>query len=202
MLSNKQYDYLFKFTLLGMNGAGKTSFIDRYVEDIFHQETWPVKGIDFRIKIIDIENKHIKLQLWEPEPCCRRGEHIPYSYEIRGAHGLIFIYDLTDKESFTFIQNIINKYKLIDKKMLKHVFKILVGNKYDKSGKCVSEEDVRNLCNENNMVFFEASAKNNINVNNVFELMTRRVLDNINKNHSYTKGLSLYRSNQNIKHYC
>ena len=202
MLSNKQYDYLFKFTLLGMNGAGKTSFIDRYVEDIFHQETWPVKGIDFRIKIIDIENKHIKLQLWEPERCCRRGEHIPYSYEIRGAHGLIFIYDLTDKESFTFIQNIINKYKIIDKKMLKHVFKILVGNKCDKSCKCVSEEDVRNLCNENNMVFFEASAKNNINVNNVFELMTRRVLDNINKNHSYTKGLSLYRSNQNKKHYC
>jgi len=202
MLSNKQYDYLFKFTLLGRYGAGKTSLLNRYIEDIFIPETPRVIGNDYRIKIIDFENKHIKLQLWEPEPCCRRGEHIPFDYEIRGAHGLIFIYDLTDNESFTFIQNILNKYKTIDKKMLKHVCKILVGNKCDKSGKCVSEKDIRNFCNENNMIYFEASAKNNINVNNVFELMTRRVLDNINKNHSYTKGLSLYRSNQNKKHYC
>ena len=202
MLSNKQYDYLFKFILLGRNEAGKTSLIDRYAEDIFNQETQSVRGIDFRIKIIDFENKFIKLRLWEPEPCCRRGEYIPYAYEIRGAHGLIFIYELTDIESFTFIQNIINKYKKIDKKLINQVCKILVGNKCDKSGKCVSEEDVRNLCNENEMIFFEASAKNNINVHKVFELVTRQVLDNVNKDQIYTKGLSLFKNRQKEKHYC
>ena len=202
MLSNKQYDYIFKFTLLGRYGAGKTSLIDRYVEDIFNQETYPVRGIDFRIKIIDFENKFIKLRLWEPEPCCRRGEHIPYAYEIRGAHGLIFIYDLTDIESFAFIQNIINKYKSIDKKMINKVCKILVGNKCDKSGKCVSEEDVRKLCDENNMIFFEASAKNNINVHKIFELMTRQVLDNVNKDQTYIQGLSLNKNRPKERHYC
>ena len=202
MILNKHFDYKFKFTLLGMYGAGKTSLIDRYVEDIFNQETLRVRGNDYRIKIIDFENKHIYLQLWEPEPCCRRGEHIPFDYEIRSAHGLIFIYDLTDNESFTFIQNIINKYKTIDKKMLKHVCKILVGNKCDKSGKCVSEKDIRNFCNENNMIYFEASAKNNINVNNIFELMTRQVLDKVNKNHIYSEGLSLNRNRHKENHYC
>ena len=44
MILNKQYDYKFKFTLLGRYGAGKTSLIDRYVEDIFNQETKRVKG--------------------------------------------------------------------------------------------------------------------------------------------------------------
>ena len=54
--------------------------------------------------------------------------------------------------------------------MLNQVCKILVGNKCDKSSKCVSEEDARNLCKENNMEYFEASAKTDINVNKVFEL--------------------------------
>ena len=199
---NQQYDYLFKFTLLGRYGAGKTSLIDRYVEDIFNQETKRVKGIDYKLKKIEIENKIIKLQLWEPEPCCRRGEHIPFSYEIRGAHGLIFIYDLTDIETFTFIQNIINKYNQIDKKMINKVCKILVGNKCDLSGKYVNEKEVKNLCNKNNMVFLETSAKNDINVNNVFELMIRQVLDNIKKGSKYNEGLSLSNDRQKEKHYC
>ena len=198
----KQYDYLFKFTLLGRYGTGKTSLIDRYREDIFNQETPRLNGIDYKIKIIDINDKIIKLQLWEPEPCCRRYEFIPFNYEIRGAHGLLFIYDLTDKESFTFIQNIINKYKRIDKTMLNQVCKILVGNKCDKSSKCVSEEDARNLCKENNMEYFEASAKTDINVNKVFELMTRQVLDNMNKDHTYTKGLSINLNKQKEKYHC
>ena len=111
MLSNRQYDHIFKFTLLGKNGSGKTSLIDRYVDDIFNQKTQLLRGNDYRIKIMDFENKLIQLKLWDPEPCCRRYEYIPFSYEINGAHGLIFVYDLTDIESFTFIQNLINKYK-------------------------------------------------------------------------------------------
>ena len=202
MLPNRQYDHILKFTLLGKNGSGKTSLIDRYVDDIFNQKTQILRGNDYRIKIMDFENKLIQLKLWEPEPCCRRYEYIPYSYEISGAHGLLFVYDLTDIESFTFIQNLINKYKNKDKKGINKVCKILVGNKCDKSDECVNEKDVRNLCNENNMIFFETSAKNNINVNKVFELMIRQSLDNINKDPSYTKGLSLTINKQKEKSYC
>ena len=154
MASNKNYDYSFKFTLLGMYGAGKTSIIDRYTENIFNEETPIINGIDYKIKKINFDNKLIKLYLWEPERCCRRYERIPFGYEISGAHGLIFIYDLTDIESFKNIQNIINRYKQIDKKMINQVCKILVGNKCDKPGKCVSEQDVKNLCDKNNMTFF------------------------------------------------
>ena len=202
MASNKNYDYSFKFTLLGMYGAGKTSIIDRYIENIFNEETRIINGIDYKIKIINFDNKLIKLYLWEPERCCRRYESIPFGYEIRGAHGLIFIYDLTDIESFKNIQNIINRYKQIDKKMINQVCKILVGNKCDKPGKCVSEQDVKNLCDKNNMTFFEVSAKNNINVNEVFETMIRQVLNTVKRNSAYTKGISLNYNRQKRKHYC
>ena len=86
--------------------------------------------------------------------------------------------------------------------MLNQVCKILVGNKCDKSSKCVSEEDARNLCKENNMVYFETSAKTDINVNKVFELMARQVLDNINIDHIYTKGLSINLNKQKEKYHC
>jgi len=197
-----KFDYSFKFTLLGRYGVGKTSLIDRYVEDTFNEETPYRNGRDYKLKIIEIENKLIKLQLWEPEPCCRRYEHIPFSFEIRGAHCLIFIFDLTENETFTFIQNIINKYKHIDEKMINQVCKILVGNKCDKSNKCVNQKDVRDLCNKNNMAFFETSAKSDINVQEIFEFITKQVLDNVNKNSVYTKGLLLNNNRQKEKHYC
>ena len=50
MASNENYDYSFKFTLLGMYGAGKTSIIDRYIENIFNEETRIINGIDYKIK--------------------------------------------------------------------------------------------------------------------------------------------------------
>ncbi len=37
-MSNKNYDYLFKFLLLGEENVGKTQLISRYVENEFHEE--------------------------------------------------------------------------------------------------------------------------------------------------------------------
>ena len=201
-MSHHKYDYIFKITLLGKYGAGKLSLIVRYIDNNFYQKTQLIRGIDFRIIIKDIDKKHIKLQIWDPEPCCRRGEKIPYCYEIKGAHGLIFIYDISDLESFTYIKELINKYKNIDKKMLNKVCKILVGNKCDKKDRHVSEEDGRNFADQNNMVFFETSSKDDINVHEIFEFMSKQILDNVNQEETYIKGLLLYKNIKKEKPCC
>ena len=197
-----QYDYMFKITLLGKFGAGKSSLIDRYIDNKFYDINLYNRGTDYRIKIFDIENHRIKLQIWDPQPGCRRYEKIPFYPEVLGAHGLIFNYDIADVTTFTYIKDIINKYKSIDKKMLDNVYKILVGNKCDKTDRCVSEKDGRNFAVENNMVFFETSSKDNINVHEIFEFMTKQILDKVNQDQTYTKGLLLCNNKKKEKTFC
>ena len=57
--------------------------------------------------------------------------------------------------------------------------KVLVGNKCDKPDRVISEEEGKKLANEYNMSFFETSAKTNKNVTEVFEFLTREILESI-----------------------
>ena len=55
-------------------------------------------GIDFKIKIINLENKLIKLQIWDTAGQ-ERFRTITKTY-YKGAHGIILTYDVTDLNSF------------------------------------------------------------------------------------------------------
>ena len=52
----------------------------------------------------------------------------------------------------------------------KHVVIGLAGNKLDlESMREVNTDDVRKFANDNNYIFFETSAKTNININEIFD---------------------------------
>lgn len=87
-----------------------------------------------------------------------------YSY-YRGTHGVIVVFDLTNGETFSnirrWLQEIENNCDAVPK--------ILVGNKCeDIAHRAVAEEDARNLANAIKIQYFETSAKDNINVQQVF----------------------------------
>ena len=193
-MSYHNFDYLFKFVLLGKYGSGKSSLLSRYTDDYFQQNKSTI-GLEFKIKMIIIENKLIKLQIWGITPGCARFCQTPIEYEYKGAHGFIFIYDITDIESFKYIKEKINRIKTIEQKTQTNICKVLVGNKCDKLERSVSEEDGRQLANENSMGFFETSSKDNKNVNEVFEYLIRKILDIVHQDQSYNKGFLLNKNN-------
>ena len=45
---NMEYDYLFKFLLLGNSGVGKTSLLCKFVDGTFSHRYITTVGIDFR----------------------------------------------------------------------------------------------------------------------------------------------------------
>lgn len=52
--------------IIGDPGAGKTSFIRRYVQNAFRGDYKATIGVDFALKIVRwSENQTIKLQLWD-----------------------------------------------------------------------------------------------------------------------------------------
>ena len=128
-------------------------------------------GIDFKIKIINLENKLIKLQIWDTAGQ-ERFRTITKTY-YKGAHGIILTYDVTDQDSF---KNIRNWIKQIEANAQGNVKRVLVGNKCDKPDRVVTEEEGKKLADDYSMSFFETSAKTNKNVTEVFYHLTKEIL--------------------------
>ena len=182
MKSNHKIDYLFKLLILGESGVGKTCLLLRYVDDSFTANYLTTIGIDFKIKIIKLKNKLIKLQIWDTAGQ-ERFRNIGKMF-YKGAHGIILTYDVTDENSF---KNIRNWIKQIEENAPTNVCKILVGNKCDKPDRKITKSQGQNLAEDYNMSFFETSAKTRQNINEVFNFLTEEILKT-DKEKTQTKG--------------
>ena len=161
-----------KIMLLGESQIGKTSFIQRYVKNNFNLSYITTVGIDFQLKQIKMNNKSIKLQIWDTAGQ-ERFKNITKSY-FHSSDGFIVGYDITSRLSFT---NVSTWLKEINDNAPEEIQKILIGNKCDLNEREVTTEEGKKLAEENGMKFFETSAKNDINVKETFESITKDILD-------------------------
>lgn len=164
-----EYDYLFKLLLIGDSGVGKSSILIRFTDDSYSEAFISTIGVDFKIKSIELDGKHIKLQLWDTAGQ-ERFRTITSSY-YRGAHGIIIVFDLTDLESFENIQQWlleINKYSY------KNICKILVGNKSDLINKRIVNEG-KSYADSLNIPYIETSAKNADNIDSLFYGISKQI---------------------------
>ena len=93
-------------------------------------------------------------------------------YVCKRAHAVILVYDVTSMKTFSNVQKYLEYLKLE-----KCVIKILVGNKIDlKEKRMVSSEEAQNFAEKNGMNFFETSALNNLNIDEMFEIVSKMLL--------------------------
>ena len=175
-MDNQENDYKFKIILLGEMGVGKTSMALRLIEDTFAQYTLTI-GMDFHIKIINIGNKTIKIQIWDIAGSDRYRKPILSYY--RHTSGIIIIYDISCRFSFEHIKDWIRE---IEFNGCSNARKILVGNKSDISEREVTEEEGNILADEFNMHFFETSCKTGDNVKEAFEFLIEDIVEDFEKN--------------------
>ena len=60
----KEFDHLFKVPIVGESDVGKTSILLRFVEDTFSEQTQTSIGVDYKIKVLEVNKLKIKLQIW------------------------------------------------------------------------------------------------------------------------------------------
>lgn len=63
--SPQKREYLYKVLVIGELGTGKTSFIKRYVHQFFSQNYRATIGVDFALKVLNLGDLVVRLQLWD-----------------------------------------------------------------------------------------------------------------------------------------
>lgn len=149
---------------------------------MFDVNTQLTCGIEFythNIPIItDREDSYIRLSVWEFGGQEQFKKLFPYY--INGANGIFLVFDLVNIETLTKLDWWYDR--LIEHNMVDHP-KILIGTKLD----LVDEESkqFRNdeliikefLSNHGEMDFIKTSAKENINIQDIFKEMVKKILD-------------------------
>lgn len=183
-----------KLLLIGDTYVGKTCIIFRFVKNSFSL-TQQTPGIDMEVKTITIDNKCIKLQIWDTVGHAQFQTVTKIYYN--GAKGVIFVYDCTDEKSFS---NIKEWDKKISTLVSDDVTKVLVGNKCDDLDKKISFEQGENLAKELGIQFFETSAKCNIDIDKPFMYIAKEIKNKINPSRSKSSITLLPPNDSKKKH--
>ena len=150
-----------KIIFTGDSGVGKTSIINSIMGQKFSPEYEPSIGVDFFSKTIRYKGRLIKLQIWDSAGQEKFRSLIP-NY-IRGSSLIFLIFDVSKKESFQHLNEWIDFITNIEKGNI-----VIVGNKIDlKENIEVTKEEAEKYCSEKKYEYFEVSAKEGTNINNL-----------------------------------
>ncbi|TDH03373.1 hypothetical protein EPR50_G00162320 [Perca flavescens] len=170
-MAGKDYNHLFKLLIIGDSSVGKSSLLLRFADNSFSGSYITTIGVDFKIRTVDIDGERVKLQIWDTAGQ-ERFRTITSTY-YRNTHGVIIVYDVTNPESFVNVKRWLNEIS----QNCDNVCKILVGNKNDDPArKQVDTQDAVRFGESMGVRVFETSAKENVNVEEMFMAFTHMVL--------------------------
>ena len=170
-ITKKEFKKL-KIILLGEIGVGKTSLINRYVNNKFNTFSQTSIGDDIKIKKVEVDkNLSVDLLITDPTNEEKLGKFTKNYY--LDAHGAIIVYDLSNEKSF---QKVKFWMEELDSNAPRDIIVCILGNKADLTAdRVVKFEDIKSLVGEH--LNYEVSAKTGNNVSLAFEQLTYGIIE-------------------------
>lgn len=142
---------------------GKSCLLLQFTDKRFQPVHDLTIGVEFGARMINIENKQIKLQIWDTAGQ-ESFRSITRSY-YRGAAGALLVYDITRRDTFNHLTRWLEEAR---QNSNSNMAIMLIGNKSDlEHRRAVSFKEGEQFAKENGLIFLETSAKTAANVEDV-----------------------------------
>lgn len=207
-----KYAHIYKIIIIGDSSVGKTALLSKYLRGVVPSSPIPTVATEFATKMIQIkEGGYVKAQIWDTAGE-EKYKSITY-HHYKKSVGALILYDITKKSTF---DNVQNWYTDLTIQAEIGCVIALVGNKLDLIEKNerlreVSREEAEIYAKNNNMLFFETSALNGNNINDIFEELIQSIytekrkipyLNNIVGNKNNINITTLKNKHLNVENEC
>ncbi|XP_019274026.1 ras-related protein Rab-31 [Panthera pardus] len=160
-----------KVCLLGDTGVGKSSIVCRFVQDHFDHNISPTIGASFMTKTVPCGNELHKFLIWDTAGQERFHSLAPMYY--RGSAAAVIVYDITKQDSFHTLKKWVKELK---EHGPENIVMAIAGNKCDLSDiREVPLKDAKEYAESIGAVVVETSAKNAINIEELFQGISRQI---------------------------
>jgi len=184
--------YQLKILLAGDGAVGKSSIVNRFVKGSFKTDYSHTVGVDTHSKEMNINGDIIaKLLIWD----VAGQEHYNFMRTnfYYGTDGVLLIFDLTRADTFEHVKDWL---KEINQVLGDDVPFVLIGNKVDlieDIGDVISHNEVMEFAEEQDVIYRETSAKTGLNVDIIFEDLTKIIIK------ARTYGVDLFQNLWDLK---
>eukprot|EP01119_Soliformovum_irregulare_P025317 TRINITY_DN9330_c0_g1_i1.p1 TRINITY_DN9330_c0_g1~~TRINITY_DN9330_c0_g1_i1.p1 ORF type:complete len:201 (-),score=51.32 TRINITY_DN9330_c0_g1_i1:38-640(-) len=197
-MQNNQSTNTLKILLVGESGTGKSSLLLRYAEDTFSTTFMTTIGIDFKYKQMQVGDQEIRLALWDTAG--QEKYRVITSSFYRGAHGVILVYDITNRESYQMLERWVAD---IAKYAPTTTTVMIVGNKSDMEEKRLVESDEAfQFAKAHKMAYMETSAKQKTNVDAIFASLADKIVQTMPAGNGTTSTVDMKKKKSIFQGWC
>ena len=163
----------YSLAILGDSGVGKTSFSNRFTQNMFNASESSTIGAEYFQKIYYYNNQSIKLDIYGTSGNEKYKKIAKYLY--KDARSIVIMYRINDENSFHNLKNYIEN---IRQNSVENPIIYLVGNFSDvkKESREVSTDELKSFAQEQELKCFEISCKNDTGINEVITELTKEIL--------------------------
>jgi len=186
----------FKVVLMGASSAGKTSIVIRISNDTFGGDQESTIGAAFISRDITTEKGQVVLHIWDTAGQERYRSLVPkYS---QGSKAVIIVFDVSDIESYDAAKSWVEEAIDQHAKRVKYYF---VANKIDLEP-AVDLEKVSQYAKENDLSYFQTSAKTGSGIRELFEAVANDVSAMFPMNSADPDGILIAEGKKSSKGCC
>lgn len=173
--------YRYNIILVGDSSVGKTSIINRFIENRFNMNIKATINIEFKIKSIKLDsNTIVDLKIWDT--CGEERFHSITKNFYHSADGIFIVFDLGNMKSFSNIKLFLDDINEICDIKTKSI--MIIGNKNDLpiEEKIIKEKDIKKIMDINKeMKYLDVSARSGDNIEDMFITMSKLIIDQKSK---------------------